>query len=78
MNMLVAIFVGLMVALFLFCMFMLWRNERVYAIRMRAIDEAYGRNLDHLYRYGPSYDEMLWSLRKWRFEQFYPELADEK
>lgn len=36
------------------CIYLLWRNEKVYQFRTKLIDEAYP-----YYRTLPSYDEML-------------------
>lgn len=52
------IFIFLLLLFFLlnlfFCIYFLWRNEKVYQFRTKLIDEAYP-----YYRTLPSYDEML-------------------
>jgi hypothetical protein len=46
------------------------RNNMTLKYRLRAID------LDlNVFRDGPSYEWMLFDLRKWTFKQFYPELC---
>jgi hypothetical protein len=70
-----------------FCALMLFRNEIVFTVRGKAIDATSAaakgiiRNGGHdwhaAYRimedFG-TYDQMVWSFRKWRFDAFYPML----
>jgi hypothetical protein len=51
-----------------FCIYLLWRNNRVYDERMRIVNRIFEMNdwKWRLRRYeaGPSYNEMMWKL--WR------------
>ena len=48
-----------------FCVYMLWRNQRVYEFRMRLIDEDMDR-----YNQLPGYDEMVNRWWVWPLERF--------
>ncbi len=47
----------------MYCAFMLVRNNRVYKIRTRILEEKYS-----LYRFLPTYEDMLYSFRPMKFE----------
>ena len=61
------------------------RNELVYRMRIRRIDEIHEFIVNATdtqlfdaraykdFRDGPTYDQMVWDLRKWTYRQFYPD-----
>ena len=61
-TILVTIFI-LYILCLIFCGFMLLRNEIVYKINIEAINKDEENYL-------PSYDRMLWTLNKWKYEHW--------
>jgi len=77
------IIISICVFVLAFNAMMLFRNNIVYKIRMRASKEYYDlamKTLDvtiqHRFDTAGSYDSMMYQFRKWKFEDFYPDLAN--
>lgn len=60
----------LCVFMLVICVLILVRNEIAYNFHMMAIDLNF-----YAYRAGPSYEQIMFDLRKWTFKQFYPQLS---
>jgi hypothetical protein len=62
-------------AILAFCFLMLARNGMIFRCRQKANAICYQMGDWTIYDSKPSYEAMMWDLRKWTFKQFYPELC---
>lgn len=77
--MIVDIIIWLCCAGMAFCFIMLKRNNLIYKINTKAAEYIFSqpnwKELLKIYR-KESYQQMLWSLKRWKFEDFYPKEWD--
>ena len=57
------VFYFICIIILILCLVMLVRNERVYRINIRALEEGDYTEL-------PSYNSMMWQITKWKYEHW--------
>lgn len=71
------IFLGILLALFIFSLVVLWRNQMVLNTRLWLIDKWERHHVSDPYYSAYesyTYDEMIWNFKCWSRRQFFPEL----
>ena len=73
----------LSIGIAIFSLILLVRNELIFRIRNKGVNNIHAHNMNVIYRhtgtrvdfnsYG-SYEKMLWSLHKWTYKSFYGDI----